>query len=352
MKKNTYLYDYLYVDTKKIISVYSQLTGEVVFSKDSTYETASYTDTDNKKKYDFKVFKHDVGSATEDKQRVKEYIKPHHSLFREFEEELLNQGHMIDLSNKDTAEKIHDEKFRSKLKETFCVKVTGRCVIDHYERMKKASEAFPNIATLINQSNKATVKSTDAYKELLEQIHIKESEIAKIKDRNARNLQMAALKEKKKKSAKLLEEASNVTTVEPWLLDGLQTWIDTFLLGIINLKVYPLADQMDVQVFGNLKKENFIDTDTSSFHFTYGSVPTEEITMIGIITSVPNEEGSGFNPNEEFQDGKISEKATVERGFRSVFRGFDAFEQMVRTCRYPRVLVHPLLVYRERGSKK
>ncbi|MCI5221923.1 MAG: hypothetical protein D3924_04445, partial [Candidatus Electrothrix sp. AR4] len=209
MKKNIYLYDYLYVDTKKIISVYSQLTGEVVLAKDSTYETANYSD--NKKKYDFKVFKQDTGNTTQDKQCVKEYIKPHHSLFRELEEELFTQGHMIDLSNKDMAGKIHDKKFRDKLKETFCIKVTGRCAIDHYDRMKKTSESFPNIATLINQSNKATIKSTDAYKELLEQIHIKESEIAKIKDRNARNIQMTALKEKKKKSASLLEESSNVT---------------------------------------------------------------------------------------------------------------------------------------------
>ncbi|MCI5223021.1 MAG: hypothetical protein D3924_10185 [Candidatus Electrothrix sp. AR4] len=140
--------------------------------------------------------------------------------------------------------------------------------------------------------------------------------------------------------------------VEPWRLDGLKTWVDTFLPGIINLRVYPVTEQMDVQVFGNLKQENFIDTDTSSFHFTYGSIPTEEITMIGIITSVPNEEASSFNPHQEFKNENISEKATVERGFRGVFRGFDVFEQMVRTCRYPRVLVHPLLVYRQRGSKK
>ncbi|MCI5119129.1 MAG: hypothetical protein D3913_14545 [Candidatus Electrothrix sp. LOE1_4_5] len=45
-----------------------------------------------------------------------------------------------------------------------------------------------------------------------------------------------------------------------------------------------------------------------------------------------------------------SNKEAVERGFRSVFRGFEGFEQMVRTCRYPRVLVSPLLVYRQMGG--
>ncbi|MCI5145843.1 MAG: hypothetical protein D3923_10015 [Candidatus Electrothrix sp. AR3] len=342
MKKNISLCDYIYIDHKKIISVYSQLTGEVVSARDSLYETVHI---DHKKKY--KLFKQDAGNTTQD--TVKEYVKPQHALFQELEEGLLQQGHMLDLSNQ--AEKIRDKKFRGKLKDTFCIKVTGRSVIEHYERMKNISESFPNIATLINQSNKATVKSTDAYKDLLKQINIKETEIAQIKDRNARNIQMTALKEKKKRLALLLEESSQVGKVEQWILDGLKTWIDTFISGIINLRVYPLHEQMDVQIFGNLKQENFVDTDTSSFHFTYGSIPTEEITMLGIVTSVPMEEASNFNPHQEFDDGRVSDKATVERGFRGVFRGFESFEQMVRTCRYPRVLVTPLLVYRQTNKK-
>ena len=46
-KKNLPLYDYLYVDTGKILSVYSQLTGETVTAGDALYETVrqavSYT---------------------------------------------------------------------------------------------------------------------------------------------------------------------------------------------------------------------------------------------------------------------------------------------------------------------
>ncbi|MCI5151267.1 MAG: hypothetical protein D3916_18100, partial [Candidatus Electrothrix sp. MAN1_4] len=79
-------------------------------------------------------------------------------------------------------------------------------------------------------------------------------------------------------------------------------------------------------------------------------VPTEELTMLGIVSSVPNPEDAAFNPHQEFQGGELSSKEAVERGFRSVFRGFEGFEQMVRTCRYPRVLVSPLLVYREMGG--
>jgi hypothetical protein len=74
--------------------------------------------------------------------------------------------------------------------------------------------------------------------------------------------------------------------------------------------------------------------------------------MIGIVISVPNQEDAAFNPHQEFLSGDLSSKEAVERGFRSVFRGFEGFEQMVRTCRYPRVLVYPMLVYREMGGKR
>lgn len=86
--------------------------------------------------------------------------------------------------------------------------------------------------------------------------------------------------------------------------------------------------------------------DGSSFHFTYGSFPTEALTMIGIVTSIPTEEGEQFKPLSEFERSDLADHESVERGFRGVFRGFDGLEQMIRTCRFPRVLVHPLTVYR------
>jgi hypothetical protein len=347
-KKNMSLCDYLYVDTRKILSVYNQLTGSIVSAGESA--SATVHQAEKKKKYDFKIFKSDSGNAAQEGQGAQEQIKPHHTLFQELEQELDNQGQLLDLSGKKMAEKMQDKAFRTTLKDTFCVKVTGRCVIEHYERMKKISESFPDIAELINQSNKAAVKSTDAYKELVEQIKTREAEIAKIRDRNARNIQQAPLKEQKKKLQDLLENHTKAGVVEQWILDGLRTWIDTFIPGIINLRVYPDPEQMAVQVFGHLKQENFFDMDVGAFHFTYGSVPTEELTMLGIVSSVPNPEDATFNPHQEFQGGELSSKEAVERGFRSVFRGFESFEQMVRTCRYPRVLVSPLLVYREMGG--
>lgn len=68
--------------------------------------------------------------------------------------------------------------------------------------------------------------------------------------------------------------------------------------------------------------------------------------MIGIVTSVPTEEGEQFKPLKEFEKGELGANESVEHAFRGLFRGFDGLEQMIRTCRFPRLLVHPLTVYR------
>jgi len=64
------LYDYIYVDLEKVISLYSQLTGGVVELRESNKERVH--SADNKRNYDFKVFKHDAGGTEQDKSGLKE----------------------------------------------------------------------------------------------------------------------------------------------------------------------------------------------------------------------------------------------------------------------------------------
>jgi hypothetical protein len=56
------LYDYIYVDFEKAISLYSQLTGGVVELRET--QTEKGIAADNKRNYNFKVFKHDAGGIT------------------------------------------------------------------------------------------------------------------------------------------------------------------------------------------------------------------------------------------------------------------------------------------------
>ena len=225
------------------------------------------------------------------------------------------------------------------------MRVRGRAVVEDYERIKAIARAFPDVVALINKSAESNLNSSPEFVNLKEQIEEGERAAKSQKDRNVRAREIELVREAKRKLDTLVKSAVRIEPTDQWVLDGIRTWIDTFLSGIVNLRIYAAVDRPDEHIFGHLKPDCF-EEDARSFHFTYGSRPTEDITMIGIVTSVPDAVGDTFDPLVEFERSDLADFETVERAFRGVFRGFDGIEQMIRTCRFPRVLVHPLVVYR------
>lgn len=341
------LFDYLYVDLDKVISLYSQLTGGVVELRETQSEKGSTSD--NKRNYDFKVFKHDAGGTTQDREQDKTTIKPYHALLQELEAELSTSGYLLDLANFDEGKTLKDIELRTTLKNALCIKCTGRIVIEDYERMKKIGQDFPEIIKLINRSHADSLKDTPDFQEI--ELKIKELESAS-GDRNTTAKAKKQAKELRAGLDSLLTSSTAVDMVPQWILDGMRTWIDAFLPNITNIRVYPFQEENDEHVFGHLEASNFTVSDPTAFHFTYGSFPTEEFTMLGVITSVPSDEEERFTPLQEFEKEELKDYERVESAFRGMFRGFDGIEAMVRTCRYPRVLVHPILVYRQTSPNK
>jgi hypothetical protein len=344
------IHDFLYVDLNKVISLYSQMTGGIVDVIERSTERS--LSADNKRNYDFKLIRHDAGGTAVDSSSSKMTIKPHHAFLKELEDGLLGNGFLVDLTDENEPNSLRDVALRSRLKQTLCVKVRGRAVIEDYERLKGISSVFPEIVKLINKSSEAQLLKSSDYATLQDQLANATRSLKQIKDRNERSNEEARLRQAKNSLEALVASASRVGAVDQWILDGLRTWVEAFLPGIVNLRVYPDVDRPDEHVFGHLKKTCFEDVDSSSLHFTYGSFPTEELTMIGIVTSIPEEGGEKFKPLAEFDRDDLIDHESVERGFRGLFRGFDGFEQMIRTCRFPRVLVHPLTVYRSVSPKK
>lgn len=338
------LYDFIYADLEKVISIYSQMTGRIVEVLERSTENSR--SSDNKRNYDFKVFKHDAGGTTSDRSALKEICKPHHALLTETENALAENGFLVDLTDPAIAKSFRDPKFRAQLKATFCIKIRGRAVLEDYERIKSIAADFPEIVKLINKSGESTLRLSPAYVNLNAELDSAKKRIGAIKDRNERTREEQRIAGMRDELEKLVATATKVGTVDQWILDGVKTWIDAFLPGIVNFRVYPNLDLPDEHVFGHLKKRCFEDAEFGSLHFTYGSFPTEDLTMVGVVTSVPSEGGETFRPLVEFEKRELADYESIENAFRGVFRGFDGMEGMVRTSRFPRILVQPLTVYR------
>lgn len=341
------LYDYIYVDLDKAISLYSQLTGGVVELREAQSEKGATAD--NKRNYDFKVFKHDAGGTSHDIEQNKITIKPHHALLQELESELLSSGYLFSLDDSTGEDSLKDPRLRSTLKSALCIKCTGRIVIEDYERIKKIGHDFPEIAKLINRSHEDVLKSNPEYQQI--EIQIKELENT-TGDRDKKSSAKQKAKELRAGLDAIFSSARVIDMVPQWILDGMKTWINAFLPNITNIRVYPSESRPDEHIFGHLDAKNFTISDPTAFHFTYGSFPTEEFTMLGIVTSVPTENDDSFVPLAEFDKDELADYESVEKAFRGMFRGFDGMEAMVRTCRYPRILVHPVLVYRQAAPNK
>ena len=336
------LYDYIYVDLEKVISLYSQLTGGVIELIEKQSEKG--VTSDNKRNYDFKVFKHHAGGTSQDKSQNKATIKPYHSLLQELEEKLMESGFSLDIAAIEGNKTLKDKEIRNTLKQALCVKCSGRVVIEDYERMKKIAQDIPNVVKLINKSQLEALLKTAEVQEVKQRIQSLENKTGNTKER-------AQAKREATEIRKALEgelKALKTTNIEQWILDGVETWIDTFLSGIVSIRVYPFGSESDEHVFGHLESSNFTTPSTAALHYTYGTFPTEKFTVLGVVTSVPMGEEDTFKPLREFErkDG-LSDYETVEKGFRGLFDGFNGFESIIRTCRYPRVLIHPVLVYRE-----
>jgi hypothetical protein len=338
------LYDYLYVDLPKVISLYSQLTGGVVEARETTREQGRTAD--NKRAYDFRVFRHDAGGTSDDRSGTKELIKPHHAVLAELEHELNSQGYLLNLDGDQPGCSLRNPELRQLLASTLCVKVTGRAVIEDYERMKGISSDFPEISNFVNKSIESSLKQSQTYKDIATQLDELSADVRQEKDKNLRAQKESRVRQLKTQLEAVAASAGKVGQVEQWVLDGFRTWVDAFIPGVINLRIYPSIDRPDEQLFGLLKREHFEDATSNSFHFTYGTIPTEKMSMIGVVTALPTEQPDAFDPLTEFSRSGLHDHESVESGFRGLFRGFGGLEQMIRTTRYPRVLVRPVVVYR------
>ncbi len=228
------LYDYIYVDLDKVVSLYSQLTGGVVELRETQTEKGSTSD--NKRNYDFKVFKHSAGGTTQEKESDKETIKPHHALLQELEQELSASGYLLDLAELKEGVTLKDGETREILKNALCVKCTGRIVVEDYERIKSIGQDFPDIVKLINRSHADSLKNTQEYQDIEHQISEIESAGG---GKNSKAMKKKKVKELRKSLETLVESSSAVDIVPQWILDGLKTWIDAFLPNITNIRVYP-----------------------------------------------------------------------------------------------------------------
>ena len=308
--------DYLYLDLPKLISLHGQISG----------------------------------TAGGQLASAEGFANAHPSHLLTLEKALVAQGYLLDLAQGSNVS-LRTSNLRNALANTLCVKVTGRAVIDDYQRIRRSMDALPGGVAFINNSVQAIVRGTDDFRQLEMTIAAEAEQLKEDTDRTSRAAAQGRLLQMRSDLDEAINAATTVSGVEQWALDGLKTWIDSYLADIINLRVYPSTKFPDEQVMGNLKRECFLEQNLASLQFAHGASPSLPLTLVGIVTSVPAEDPDSFNPLAEFERETLSNPQTLERSNREVLKSINAVENLARSCSFPRVMVQPLMVYRSVAAK-
>ncbi|AFT67370.1 hypothetical protein [Cycloclasticus sp. P1] len=339
--------DFIYLDMEKVSSLYSQLSGGIVQSVEASSTSAE--NNKNLRNYDFKIFKHEAGGTDSESQALKEIRVSHHEIYNELENELFKEGYTAEIGVDITKEDIDSGEATKIFENALCIKTTGYVVLEDYERITRIAHNYEDITAFVNNSIKSVLNDNPEFKEITDQIDIMKDDIKKMKNGQAKTKKKNELNEFESNLNALLD-TSQIGKVEEWIIDGLKTWVRVFLPDVFNVRVYPFEDSNNFHVMSNVKRKFFLDDNTESVHYLFGSKPTIKVTMLGVITSIPQKDGDSFDPMKEFDEANLEEDGneaqSVESGFRGVFRGFDGLEEMIRTCRYPRIMVQPIAIYR------
>lgn len=339
--------DFIYLDIDKLTSLYSQLIDGFVQYSEETIINSS--DNRNIRNYNFKIFKHDAGGIETDSRQLKEVRVGHHDVYNRLEKELYSNGFIVDIGTDVVRKDVFSGVASSVFENTLCVKAEGRIVLEDYERMTRIAENYQETTKFINYSIRNNLLELPEVKNIIQQIddikcsHI---QIKKGKQNSKENKILSELEEK-------LEDfftSREIGKVDQWIIEGLRTWVRVFLPNIFSVRLYPFDDIDNFHIMSNVKRNFFINSDIESVHYLFGSKPTIKVTMLGVITSIPKENIDFFDPMKEFLKANLNELGdehiAVESGFRGVFRGSDGLEEMMRTCRYPRIMVQPIAIYR------
>ena len=342
--------DLVYLDFDKAASIWSQFEGGL-------RERISITEDDGKQqkagvKFGIpKIAEANLGADYAQKRSALETKILHHDILNRVDDELSSHKLIFDISSSVTPDEMMAENIRASIGKTPYIKATGQCVIEDYPRILSICEQYNNVIDFIAQCGLQSIKSSPEYVQMQTEIEDARKRIGKIKNRDE--------KSKQKRELKALEASikdmakSEIEGVEQWLLDGIKLWINTFMPTRINFRTYPIPSCPDFQVICNLKRECFVDQDPEHLLYGYGNKPNVDLTVFGLITSIPSADDERFDPMTEFADeSKLDDKVVFERAFRGIFGAMDDIEAFVRYSRYPNITVHPIAIYRSFASQK
>jgi len=336
--------DLIYFDTEKARSILSQLNQGLISEISRAFEDETELSTGIG--FDIKVIKGNIGGKGKEKVVQTEKITLYHEMLNALEKELINSNILTDINE---AFQKGGKSFNNYMKEIpnmSFIKANGWSVFEDFERFKRIFSNFNDVQRLIFQSQ---LDANPELKQLREQLSEAKKTANKNKNRNAKSKDLQKIKIIEKKLDDILKSQTDINLFDEEFVRRVQVFLDTFSPKRLNFRLVPLDSFSDFQILSNLKSQYIIDGDFENIIYTYGSKPNIRLSVIGIITSVPQQIDVRVNPNDEFleyDDNELADVQVFDKAFRNVFDSFEEFEKFFLPS-YPKISVSPIAIYRE-----
>lgn len=278
--------DLIYLELDKTASLFSQLRGGIPKEIQETFVQGAEGGAG--------LTAHflNLGIKRNESESTTEVIHMHHDMLVAVENALAREGRLVDLnasveSQKQTAEHVH-----SAIKSTPYVRIEGQSEFRDFEMVKRLMEAVAG-----GQSKNSAGK--------------------KGKGRSSAN------------------RSSPMTESE---------LIDQFVPNRIHFAVQPFPRFI---AFSNLKAECILDRDTDNVLFHYGTKPNVELTVFGVVSSVPARESSEtslFSYAQSTDSDPLSKQ--FAEAFSQIFQVIKPLEKIENFATFPNITVYPIAIYR------
>lgn len=286
------------------------------------------------------------GSNTSREGRVQKKIL-HHDILRRIEDLLFSHEFALDLNKAAEGTDVDGEVLRELIEGVGYVRAEGSVSIEDYNRLQQLAGRFEFIADFINRNNRYTLKQSEEYQKQKNKIEDLKSQIEEIDDRNERARMNKVVDSKEKKISQIIEGLSEtVEKPEEWILEGIRKWVDIFNPNQTHLRLSPFPSNQSIELISNLKEDCLFDDNKRHMIFSYGGRPNLDLTMIGLVTSVPSKKESSFSPSELARDKKDDAEG-FELAFKNMFGALDNLDSFSEFSNYPNIKVYPIAVYRK-----
>lgn len=278
--------DIVYFDTLKAASLLSQFSNgfptQVVESSEKTYGS-SYGGS-----LGVPLVKGEAQSEKGNRHEKSQTKVLHHDLLDRVEEQLFNHGFCIDLNNVFKDSEINGELLREVIAGSNYIRFEGSVIIQDFNRLSMIAENFSYLNEFINKCVAQGIEDSPEVIALRNELSELERQAKAEKDRNKRSKIKALLKSKKDKVESLIKSSTTVSKPpDDWLLEGINKWVSLYNKDQLHFRFHFDQSEDGCEIFANLKRRCFVDSDIENIKFAYGRHPNIKLTVFGLITSVP-----------------------------------------------------------------